>query len=50
MTALIEAEWCLDCEHPSFIHRSDATAVCMLCLCEGLHLDIGECTSECRGE
>lgn len=38
---------CLDCGHPGNLHRNDATAVCLLCLCGGLHLDVGDCTEEC---
>lgn len=38
---------CLDCGHPANLHRHDATAVCLLCLCEGLHLDVGDCDDSC---
>ena len=40
---------CLDCGHEVHSHEDTADAFCLIsgCMCEGLHLDVGDCTEEC---
>ena len=37
---------CETCEHPSHWHEDTPEAPCLVCECDILHLDLGECDHE----
>jgi hypothetical protein len=39
---------CLDCSHAPDEHDSTADAMCLVCACDGLHIDVGDCVPACR--